>query len=78
MQYILFFSIVITFIAPPTFNSEHILLCSILNDKETNFLSYEHILKGTMNEKLHIFRKKKHNNEKRKHLLRDSVEDSKL
>ena len=61
-----------------TLNSEHILVCSILNEKETNFLRFEHILKGTMNEKLHIFRKIQHNNEKRKHLLRDSVEDSKL
>ena len=61
-----------------TLNSEHILVCSILNEKDTNFLRYEHILKGTMNEKLHIFRKIQHNNEKRKHLLRDSVEDSKL
>ena len=61
-----------------TLNSEHILVCSIPNDEETNFLINEHILKGTMNEKLHIFGKIQHNNEKRKHLLRVTIEDSKL
>ena len=54
-------------------NSEHLTVCLTLNKEETNYLKYEHILKGSMNEKLYIFHKIQENNERRKHLLRDSV-----
>ena len=54
-------------------NSEHLTVCSTLNKKETNYLKYEHILKGSMKEKLIILHKIQENNERRKHLLRDSA-----
>ena len=37
---------------PELMNSEHILVCIKLNNEETNYLKYEHILKGTMNQKV--------------------------
>ena len=63
---------------PETLNSKHMLVCSKLNEQGSNYLIFELILEGTMNEKLIIFHRIKENIEKKKHLLRDSVENSKL
>ena len=63
---------------PETLNSKHILVCSKLNEQGSSYLKFELILEGTMNEKLIIFHKIKENIQKKKHLLRDSVENSKL
>ena len=61
---------------PETLNSKHMLVCSKLNEEGSSNLKFELILEGTMNEKLNIFHRIKENIEKKKHLLRDSVENS--
>ena len=42
---------------PELMNTEHILVSIKLNNEETKNLKYEHILKGTMNKKVAIFKK---------------------
>ena len=54
---------------PETLNSEHLFVCSKLNEKVLNYLKFEHILEGRMNEKLHTFPKIKENIGKKKLLI---------
>ena len=55
-------------------NSEHMLTCLVINEEKTT-LKYEHILKGSMQQKVMILRKIQLNEEKKKKIqeLRDSV-----